>query len=50
MDTEFWQKFKLPIGLSIVGIVLIIGGVFASVMLILNYDQTENFRGSEKGS
>ena len=30
MDAEFWQKFKLPIGLSIVGLVLIIGGVFAS--------------------
>ncbi len=30
MDAEFWQKFKVPIGLSIVGIVLIIGGVFAS--------------------
>lgn len=30
MDIEFWQKFKLPIALSVVGIVLIIGGVFAS--------------------
>ncbi len=30
MDTEFWQKFKIPIGLSVVGIVLILGGVFAS--------------------
>ena len=30
MDGDFWQKFKLPIGLSLVGIVLIIGGVFAS--------------------
>lgn len=30
MDGDFWQKFKLPIGLSLVGIVLIIGGVVAS--------------------
>lgn len=33
MDGRFWQKieqFKLPIALSILGIILIIGGIFAS--------------------
>ena len=30
MDGSFLEKYKLPIGLSIVGLVLIIGGIFTS--------------------
>lgn len=30
MDGSFWDRFKLPIALSLVGVVLIIGGIFAS--------------------
>lgn len=30
MDGEFWQKYKLPAALGLVGIVLIIGGIFSS--------------------
>jgi len=30
MDGSFWERFKLPIGLSLIGIVLIVGGIFAS--------------------
>lgn len=30
MDGDFWQRFKLPIGLSLVGLILILGGIFTS--------------------
>lgn len=30
MDGEFWQRYKLPAALGLIGIVLIIGGIFSS--------------------
>lgn len=33
MDGETWEKYKLPLGLGLVGIVLIIGGIFASGLI-----------------
>lgn len=43
MDGNFWEKtekFKLPIALSLLGIVLIVGGIFASG---LNKSRPKNF-------
>ncbi len=33
MDGEFWEKYKLPAGLGLVGLVLILGGIFASGLI-----------------